>query len=108
MDLAWLWHERRRVDRERRSLLGETQQRKSFDSLRKRNMFSVIRAFTVVLCSSVLVASVMTYPAQTTSPLGQLVLPAGFRADVFAENVDECPLDGARSARHRLRRFTHW
>jgi glucose/arabinose dehydrogenase len=50
-------------------------------------MFSVIRAFTLVLCSSVLGASVMTRPAQTTSPLGHLVLPAGFRADVFAENV---------------------
>jgi glucose/arabinose dehydrogenase len=50
-------------------------------------MFSVIRASTVALCSSMFAASVITHSAQTPSPLGQLVLPAGFRADVFAENV---------------------
>ena len=52
-------------------------------------MLSVIRTFVVVLCSGVLAASATVHPTQrATPPMGQLVLPAGFRAEVFAENVE--------------------
>ena len=51
-------------------------------------MFSVIRTVVVALGSGVLAASVTTPPTQTTSSLAQLVLPAGFRAEVFADKVD--------------------
>jgi glucose/arabinose dehydrogenase len=51
-------------------------------------MFSVIRTFAVVLGSGVLAASLATHPTQTPSSLDQLILPAGFRADVFADNVE--------------------
>src|SRR6186997_221926 len=53
------------------------------------DMTRMNRAFAVVLCSGVLAASVTVYPTQlATPPMGQLVLPAGFRAEVFAENVE--------------------
>ena len=51
-------------------------------------MLSVIRTFAVALCAGVIAVSVTTHAAQSAPSLGQLVLPAGFRADVFAENVE--------------------
>jgi hypothetical protein len=43
---------------------------------------------TIVLLSIVVSAASAVPPRQTTSPVNQLVLPEGFHASVFAENVD--------------------
>ena len=46
------------------------------------------RPFLVVVCSGVLAAGITAFGRQTAPPLPPLVLPAGFQADVFAENVE--------------------
>ena len=46
------------------------------------------RPFVVALCSGVLAAGLTASARQAPPPLGPLVLPAGFQADVFAENVE--------------------
>ncbi len=45
------------------------------------------RSFVVALCSSVLAAGLVAFAGQTP-PLGALVVPEGFHADVFADNVE--------------------
>jgi len=45
------------------------------------------RSFVVALCSSVLAAGLVGFAGQTP-PLGALVVPEGFHADVFADNVE--------------------
>ena len=45
------------------------------------------RAFAVALCAGLLAAGVTTAARQAPGPLTSLVLPAGFHAEVFAENV---------------------
>jgi glucose/arabinose dehydrogenase len=46
------------------------------------------RPFHMVLCSGIFAASVTASTQQPASPLASLTLPAGFRADVFAANVE--------------------
>jgi len=46
------------------------------------------RSAIVVLASSALAAGLMAAAGQSPSPLGSLVLPEGFQATVFAENVE--------------------
>ena len=50
-------------------------------------MNSCTRAFVVALCFAVLATEWTTSARQTPASLSSLVLPAGFHADVFAENV---------------------
>ena len=50
-------------------------------------MFKPTRPFVVALCSSVLAAGLVASARQTPPPLGALVVPEGFHAEVFAENV---------------------
>ena len=45
------------------------------------------RSFVVALCSSVFAAGLVA-SAGRTPPLGALVVPEGFHADVFADNVE--------------------
>jgi len=46
------------------------------------------RSFVVALCSTVLAAGLVGFAGQTPPPLGALVVPEGFHADVFAEKLD--------------------
>ena len=46
------------------------------------------RPFIVVLGAGLLAAGLTTSARQEPSPLPPLVLPAGFRAEVFAEKVE--------------------
>ena len=45
------------------------------------------RPFLVAVCSSVLAAGAAGFSGQGAAPLAALVLPSGFKAEVFAENV---------------------
>ncbi len=52
-------------------------------------MILSMRPFIAALGASVLAASILTASAQqAAAPLGSLVLPAGFQADVFADKVE--------------------
>jgi glucose/arabinose dehydrogenase len=51
-------------------------------------MLTSTRVFVVALFCGVAAAGLTTQTRQATPSLGQLVLPAGFRADVFAESVE--------------------
>jgi glucose/arabinose dehydrogenase len=51
-------------------------------------MFTSPRSFVAAIGSAVLAAGVAASAQQPAAPLAPLVLPAGFRADVFAEKVE--------------------
>ena len=60
-------------------------------------MIISMRPFIVALGAGVLAASILTASAQqAAAPLGSLVLPAGFQADVFADKVENARDDGPR------------
>jgi glucose/arabinose dehydrogenase len=50
-------------------------------------MIMSTRSFSLTFCIGVLATGLGASARQAPAPLGSLVLPAGFRADVFAENV---------------------
>ena len=66
------------------------------------------RPFIVAVSAGVLAASILTASArQAAAPLGSLVLPAGFQADVFADKVENAREMGRCSlARGPLARCT--
>ena len=45
------------------------------------------RPFVTAVCTGILAAGVIVSARQAAGPLGSLVLPAGFQAEVFADNV---------------------
>ena len=51
-------------------------------------MIMSTRPFVVALSAGVLATALTAFGRQTAPPLPQLTLPAGFQADVFAENVE--------------------
>src|SRR3990170_1651202 len=61
---------------------------RSVHGSREIAMIISTRPFVVALGCGVLAAALTASARQGPAPLAALVLPAGFRAEVFAENVD--------------------
>lgn len=51
-------------------------------------MTTSTRALLVGLCTATILTADTTTAQQTAAPLSSVTLPAGFSADVFAENVE--------------------
>src|SRR5215218_1625639 len=66
---------------------GVRGQRPSVNTVRRYTMKQSTRRFVVALCAGALVAGLTVLAQQAARPLGALVVPAGFKFEVFAENV---------------------
>lgn len=83
----------------------------------KTNMIMSTRPFLMVLCSGIFAAGLTASSQQPASPLASLTLPTGFRADVFAVNVENARemvlgpggtvFVGSRTAGNRLIRVSY-